>query len=339
MRAPAKPAALHCRSRFSEKRAVFKPGKIFLLAAVFALCWTVQAAGENLVVRQQARLLETPDTDALILDILVPGMVVEVLRSQDNWARVRVPATTEMGWVQKGYLLAEGAQAGEGLPAVGSQRMTSQELESLQQRTKLMDQGLSGMEAQVDELIVGMQEGGYIPGKALEPAAAVSQVPAPPLVEREMRIVKIDEIGAGECYRWRNQFYMGTYISGGENYYGINLGCFLFSNRWLMLDWEVHYALGDSRGKRDDFVSWSAGLNFNLRPMDFRIYPFLSAHFGQRHLLANPVTYRTVSPGFGINAELNSIFTISAEAREVFLFHQGDRTDETRVNLGFNYKY
>ena len=324
-----------------EKRAVFKSRKILFLAAVFILSLTVHAAAENLVVRKEARLLEAPDVDALILDILSPGMVVEVIRSQGNWARVRVPATTEMGWVQKGYLFAEGEASRAGLSAVGSQRMTSQELENLQEQINVTDQSVSGVEAQVEVLIREMEERGYIPRKGIEPARLVQQMvqPQAPSIEREVKIEAIEEIGPGKDYRWRNQFYLGTYIKGGENFYGITVGRFLDSRGWLMLDGEVHYALGDDRGKRDDFVSWSAGLNFNLRPMDFMIYPFFSMHFGQRHLLASPFSYKSVSPGIGINAELGSIFSLSAEAREVFLFRQGNRSDETRINLSVSYKY
>lgn len=320
---------------------MFKLRVIFFLAVVFILGWTVQAAGEKLVVRNEARLLETPAADAMILDILSPGMIVEVVRSQGNWARVRVPATTEMGWVQKGYLLAEGQEGRVGLSAVGSQRMTSQELENLQERIKVTDQGLNRIELRVDALIGQMEERGYIPKKRIEPGPFVQQAPKPtvPLMEREVKIEEMIDIGPGEKYRWRNQFYMGKYIRGGEDFYGITVGRFLDSKGWMMLDWEIHYALGDNKSKRDDFVSWSAGLNFNFRPMDFRIYPFLSAHFGQRHVLASPITYKTVSPGFGINAELSSIFSLSAEAREVFLFHEGNRSEETRVNLVFNYRY
>lgn len=317
---------------------MFKLRVIFFLAVVFILGPTVQAAGERLVVRKEARLLETPDADAMILDILSPGMIVEVVRSQGNWARVRVPATTEMGWVQKGYLLAEGKA---GLSAVVSQRMTSQELENYQERIKVINQGLSGIEPRVDALIGEMEARGYIPKKGIEPGPFVQQAPElpVPLIEREVKIEEMIDIGLGGNYRWRNQFYMGKYIRGGEDFYGITVGRFLDSKGLVMLDGEIHYALGDKQSKRDDFISWSAGLNFNFRPMDFRIYPFLSVHFGQRHLLASPITYKTVSPGFGINAELSSIFSLCAEAREMFLFHEGNRSEETRVDLGFNYRY
>jgi len=332
---------LEFKSRFTERRAVFKSRKIFLPVAVFIFGLAAHAAAESLVVRQEARLLETPDVDALILDILSPGMVVEVVRSQGNWARIRVPATTEMGWVQKGYLTTEAEQAGAELITRGSQRMTRQELKNIQEQIKVIDLGVSGVEKRVDYLIRTMEERGYIPGKKIEPPQLVQQAVQPPatLTGREMRIEEMEEIGRGKSYRWCNRFYLGTYIRGGENFYGITVGRFLDSRGWLMLDGEIHYALGDDKGKRDDFISWSAGLNFNFKPMDYRIYPFLSMHFGQRQLLASPVSYKTVSPGIGVNAELSSIFSTSAEAREVFLFRQGSRSDETRVNLSFSYKY
>ena len=317
--------------------------KIFALLLLI-LGITVQLRAEQAVVRKETGLLDTPESKGVILDVLTAGMSVEVINVQGDWARVSLPATSEMGWAMKKDIMLESEKASAGLP-VSVKDLSVSEMDKLHNRVKVIGQSLEEMETRVDGLVDGMEAKGY---KADSPPKipAQAQMPGqpPPGAPSQMQLYNVPPVMGGILemnahYRWRNQFYMGKYIRGGQDFYGLSLSRFLDRFSRLQLDGDCHYAVGDNRGKRDDFIEWSAGLIYNLWPERYRIYPYLAGHFGRRHLLASPVTYNLVSPGLGINAELSGIFSLSAGVDQVFLLRSGEHRDDLRVSFhcGFSY--
>ena len=83
----------------------------------------------------------------------------------------------------------------------------------------------------------------------------------------------------GGPYRWNNQFVMGTYLRGGQSYYGLTLSCALDSRGRNVIVARGQYGLGELRGNDDDFVDWTLGMDFNLFPETYVVYPLFRRTF------------------------------------------------------------
>jgi hypothetical protein len=301
------------------------------------------AIGQTTQVQREAHLLEQPRFDAVILDVLTPGMTVEVVDVQGSWASVRITATSEMGWVETQFL----SQASGGAQAAAGGQMTYQELKKVSERVDKMHQNIDSLGMKVEGLLLKVEgretlaapvagqptapgrEG--MPGRAGQPTEA-----APGGTELEARPLR------GVAYRWRNAFYMGQYMRGGQNFFGLSFTRLLDGAGYIALDGRAQYAIGEVRGAVDDFIDWTFGFDFNLFPQRYRIYPYLGAHFGMRNLLEDSLPRRNffvASPACGITAELSSIFSAGAEIRGVFMFQGGSRKDEGTVSFFFGYCY
>ncbi len=291
------------------------------------------ALGQDRVIRRQAPLLELPHTEAVVLEILVPGMPVELVQQQGAWARVRLPGTAEVGWVELGALAPPPVQ-----PA-GKAPVPEAKLGGMEQQVRSLDQDLQTIERRVDELLNRIEGRGSHPGLGALPEAGQ----AGPRPVGEPPVTNSMEGPAGAAvYGWRNSFFAGSYFRGGENCYGLGLARRLDRGGRNWLEMEGAYSLGAAGGTSDDFLDWSLGLSFNLMPQRYRIYPFLGAQFGMRHLLGDlPGTRRffLLMPAVGLNAELSSIFMLAVRVQGAFLFDHGDRYDEGRVSLSAGYRY
>ncbi|MFH1069606.1 MAG: SH3 domain-containing protein [Candidatus Glassbacteria bacterium] len=308
-----------------------------LLTTGWLVCLlAVSATGQTTHVQREARLLEQPRSDAVVLDVLTPGMTVEVVDVQGNWASVRLQATSEMGWVETQFL----SQAPGGAQAAAGGQMTDQELQKVRERVGRMNQNIDSLGLKVEGLLMkveGREE------MAAPPATGRETTPGgmgrPSEAERggaEMEAASL----RGEAYHWRNAFYMGQYLRGGQNFFGLSFTRLLDGSAHIALDGRAQYALGEVRGAVDDFIDWTLGLNFNLFPQRYRIYPYFGAHFGMRNLLEDSLPRRNffiVSPACGITAELSSIFSAGAEIRGVFMFQEGIRRDEGTVSFFIGY--
>ena len=299
---------------------------------------------EQAVVRKETGLLSNPESNGVILDILTAGMTIEVINIQGDWARVSLPATSEMGWAQKKDIMLESEKASAGVP-VSAKDLSISEMDKLHNRVTVIGQSLEEMETRVGDLVNGMVAKGYMAAAPQQGPAQARMKAEPPLIEpAQMPPYGAPSAMAGAMemnahYRWRNQFYMGKYIRGGQDFYGLALSRFLDRSCRFQLDGACHYAVGDNRGKRDDFVEWGTGVSYNLWPERYRIYPYLAGHFGRRHLLASPVAYYLLSPGLGINAELSGIFSLSAGIEQVYLFRSGEHRDDPRVSFHCSFSY
>jgi len=311
---------------------------ILLCLALAVLTFTGLAYSENRALKSRANVYELPNTNAVILDILTPGMTVELVRMQGAWAQIRMPGTAEMGWIENMSLAEPGYKGQAGRPSAARSAITDSELKGIVGRLYSMDQNLQGLEDRVDRLMVKLS-------------------PQPPPSQAELKMPRApvgrEKIGAGEVgiemtrlepgkYPWRNFFILGKYFKGNEDFYGLGVSRLLDQGGHNWVDAEIQYAVGGAPGKADDFIQWSLGFSFSLKPQSYRIYPFLGAHFGMRHLVdgtANPDRYLVCMPGLGVIAELNHIFSLAAGARAVFLFDKGNRIDEGRASFSCLYRW
>jgi hypothetical protein len=316
-----------------------------LLVIVFILLtFSEPAFSASRLVRQQAKVYELPHGEAVIVDILAPGMSIEILREQGTWSQVRLPGTAEVGWVESKFLAEPGAAVALARPKT-STGMTTSELEILAGQLLSLDNNLSGIEKRVEGLMTRLETGGEsgvkISPQAAQPKGGKVGLGAGLKVSPEEAEMEAKP-GAGGIYAWRNSFFMGKYFRGREDFFGLAFSRLLDRGGHNRLDAEVNYSLGSLRGKKDDFIEWSLGSSFNFKPQTYRIYPFLGAHIGMRHRIVDktvPVNFLLCMPGMGINAELSRIFSLSVDVRAVFLFNNGKRYDEGRVIFVCHYSY
>ncbi|MEA1996761.1 MAG: hypothetical protein U9N45_03950 [Gemmatimonadota bacterium] len=287
-------------------------------------------------LRSNAVLYELPDKGSLVLDVIPRGMKVELVIEKGAWAQVRLTVSAELGWIETGLLTGPVPEKETGPQVIESAAGVSMsEVEKLEGRLYSMGYNLGEVEAGVDGLIRKLEHresNGSVGRKGTRddrtPAAGAWIGP-----------------GAAEPgrYRWCNGFSMGRYFSGGEDFFGLAVSRLVDSRGSSRIDLEIGYGLARESSETGDFLEWSLGFRFNLLPQEYRIYPFLGAHFGMRHIFdppaGDPSQALLCMPGLGVNAELNGIFSLSAEVRSLFLFRQGERTDEGRISLGCVYLY
>ena len=313
-----------------------------IVAAFIMLALTAGGlTAQTTTVRRQASLMDMPGGgEAVVLDVLSQGMSVEVLTIQGNWARVRIPATSEVGWVESAVLARGSSGTGDASDMPGGVGMSGREMERVEGRVETMIGDLEDIEVRIDSLLTRMS--GEESAAAGE--AAIEGEQALPGSGAIMRAAPYGVYTAppdGD-YRWRNQFLMGTYIRGGQDYYGLALTRALDSRGRNMLVGRAQYGLGEIRGKADDFIDWTVGMDFNLFPETYVIYPYFGAHFGMRHLLEDTLADRNffiVAPTLGIRAELGNIFTLGAELRGLFRFESGHRRDDGMVGFTCGYNW
>ncbi len=305
---------------------------IVLLLLTMSACSFGMVIAQTSIVRGEASLMDQTGSQAVVLDVLTPGMNVEVLSVQGNWARVRIPATSEVGWVQTSALARADATEldlqGQGA-GIG---MTGKELERVDGRVETMGGGLRAIERRVDSLLARL-------GVGDEDGREQEQTPARMEQAQQPAYPPFAMAGPGRL-RWQNRFVMGTYLRGGQNYYGLELSRALDESGRSLLVGRAQYGLGEMGGKVDDFIDWTVGMDFNLSPETYVIYPYVGAHFGMRNLLENTLPNRNsfiVAPSLGVRAELGSIFTLGVELRGLFRFESGRRRDDGIV--GFNCGY
>ncbi len=284
-------------------------------------------------VRGEASLMDLPGGQAVVLDVLSVGMNVEIMSVKGNWARIRIPATSEVGWVKTSALARADAE-GEGARQVGV-GMTGGEMEKVEGRVEMMGGGLRGIEQRVDNLLERLgddDQAGAPQAREASPDAVVAMGPG---------YAPYAAVEPGR-YRWHNQFVMGTYVRGGQNYYGLELSRALDTRGRSLLVARAQYGLGEARGKLDDFIDWTAGMNFSLFPEAYVIYPYFGAHFGMRHLLEDTLPDRhffIAAPSLGVCAQLGGIFTLGVELRGLFRFESGHRRDDGMVGFNCGYKW
>ena len=311
------------------------------------ICFLAASAiAQTSQVQREARLLDEPKAEGVVLDILVAGMTLEVVDVQGGWAKVRIPATSEMGWVETAFL-SQAQPPSAAANGAGGEPMTDDELERVRERAGTINQSIDGLEGKVDALLRKMEgrEEMPAPGGIPSPEPGREAMPAPAGLPGAAAPYPGEMEAAGlrgEVYRWRNAFVMGQYMRGGQNFFGLTFGRLIDEAGHVNFDGRAQYALGEIRGSVDDFIDWTFGLDFNIFPQRYRIYPYLGAHFGMRNLLEDSLPDRNfiiASPVFGITAELSRIFSASAEVRGVFLFAEGRRRDEGTVSFFFGYCY
>ncbi len=298
---------------------------VILLLMVFVFSSGLVMAQYS-TVRSEASLMDLPGGEAVVLDVLSPGMSVELMSVKGKWVRVRIKATSEVGWVQASALAREGTGE-DGETGIG---VTGKELGRVEDRVEMMSGGMRGIEQRVDNLLDHLGAGEQ---SGRKPEVSTSGG------TRARAAYTMAQLGA---FRWHNQFVMGTYLRGGQNYYGLELSRTLDTRGRSLLVGRAQYGLGEMRGKVDDFIDWTVGLNFNLFPETYVIYPYVGAHFGMRHLLEDTLPDRhffIAAPSLGVRADLAGIFTLGVELRALFRFESGHRRDDGMVgfNCGYNW--
>ena len=309
---------------------MFRSATVLLLLTISVFSSGLVMA-QTSTVRGEASLMDLPGGQAVVLDVLTPGMNVEILSVKGNWARIRIPATSEVGWVQTSALGRADAE-GNGKQSNGI-GVTGGELERVGGRVEMMSGGMRGIEQRVDNLLESLSNGETGPD-GQDKHSAVAGVSS-------MGYAPYAAVEPGR-YRWHNQFVMGTYVRGGQNYYGLEMSRALDTNGRSRLVGRAQYGLGEMRGKLDDFIDWTAGMDFSLFPETFVVYPYCGAHFGMRHLLEDTLPGRhffIAAPSLGVRAELGGIFTLGVELRGMFRFENGHRRDDGMVgfNCGYNW--
>ena len=314
--------------------------RVRLSSLIFLLfCSQVLTAQWSLVKVREAKVYSSTGEDAVVLDMLSSGMMVDVMNTEGQWAQVKLPGTAEVGWIEKRFLGAA-PEAGRASAQLSGEKWLSQsEMSRVRERVGRTSNSLTGVEERLDSLLSAMAGLGMYsrPGY---PETVRQVTPEPQLLlppEEPMLAGEIRE------YSWSNRFLMGKYLKGGEDLYGLGFSRMIDDLGRAEVDFEACYGLGDDSGSRDDFIDWNLGLRYNLKPETYRIYPFLAFYGGMRHHLkvvpGRGLQLVQFSPGAGITAELGRVFTLGVEARAVFLFHQGQRINEGRVAFSCLYRY
>jgi hypothetical protein len=312
-----------------------------IVSFCLALCLlipVVSQAQETRVVRTQTSLYAEPLTSSVVLDVLSPGMSVEVMQRQGQWVMVRMPGTAEAGWIEgRGLDQVSAAEPSAARPGV-SPRITREEMGLARSRVQDLDNSLNRIEGRIDRLAGELEP-------ATQPSAGpigIEVLSPPPVgtVPDAMESLRADSpLG----YHWSNRFMMGKYFRGKEDLYGVSLSRILDGLGRAAFFGEFSYALGNRHGKSDDFMEWSLGLRYNIRAPHYLIYPYLESGVGMRHPMAGhdpgPIRYLAWTPGVGISAELGRVYMVSVGAQSVFLFHGGRRYNEGRVYFSCSYKY
>ena len=288
---------------------------------------------------REAKVYSSAGEDAVVLDVFVSGMMVDIMSTEGQWAQVKLPGTAEMGWVEIQFLRTVSETGGVSERLSGDKWLSGEEMDRVRQRVSGTSSALAGVELRLDSLLLSMASLGMYSRPGFQPAVT-KESPRPPEVP-----VTEGPMLAGETreYTWSNRFIMGKYLRGGEDLYGMGFSRLLDDRGRAEVDFEACYGLGDVSGLRDDFIDWNLGLRYYLKPEIYRIYPFAAAYGGMRHHL-KVVPERAVqlvqcSPAVGVIAELGRVFILGVEARAVFLFHEGQRTNEGRLVFSCLYRY
>lgn len=314
-------------------------GKVRLLryCLLFLLLgWRVLSADWSVVKAPEAKVYSSPGPDGVVLDVISSGMMVDVMKSEGGWAQVELPGTAEMGWVELRFLGKASEPDRAAAKLSGQQWLAPEEMSRVRGHLDRTGGSLAGVEQRLDSLLAalaGLEKPGYRPAKHKKTPKITQQ----PEAEEPMTLGQIRE------YSWSNRFFMGKYLKGGEDLFGLGFSRMVDDRGRAEVDFEACYALGDDSGSRDDFIDWNLGFRYSLKPATYRIYPFLSMYGGMRHHLkvfpGRDVRMLQCSPGLGITAELGRVFILGIEARAVFLFHGGERTDEGRMAFTCLYRY
>lgn len=314
--------------------------RIRLYSLIFLLFgFQVLTAQWLLVKVPEVRVYSSTGEDAVVLDMLSSGMMVDVMNTEGQWAQVKLPGTAEVGWVEKRFLGAAAEVSRVSAQLSGERRLSRSEMSRVRERINRTSNSLAGVGERLDSLLSAMAGLGMYsrPGY---PETVRQVTPEPQLL-----LPSEEPMLAGEIreYSWSNRFLMGKYLKGGEDLYGLGFSRMIDDLGRAEVDFEACYGLGDDSGSRDDFIDWNLGLRYNLKPATYRIYPFLAVYGGMRHNLkvvpGRALQLIQFSPGAGITAELGRVFTLGVEARAVFLFHQGQRIDEGRLVFSCLYRY
>ncbi|MCE5269706.1 hypothetical protein LLH00_00295 [bacterium] len=320
--------------------------KALALTLCFILVPSWLNAQQSMKVIRQASVLARPDTGAVVLDVLAPGVAVEVMGGQGRWSMVRMPGTVEVGWVENSALSANApaaVAAGSGGRKAGAGDLTDTQISVLRNRVSALDGSLYRIEGQVDRLLDKVSTPGNLTPSTemMQPQASpAGEMAAQPAGQEMTTPVRFE---SGRFYRWSNRFIMGKYFRGGEDLYGLGVACKVDRRGVLELGLDAVYGLGDARGQDDDFIEWGLGARFNVKPSSYWIYPFFQTSVGYRHQVgdvdAGPLRYLVCSPGGGVTAELGDIFTLEAASQAVFLFADGERRNEGRITFSVSFGY
>jgi len=321
--------------------------RIPLLSLLFFLFGPqVLTADWSVVNVREAKAFTSTGEEAVVLDVLTSGMMVDVMRTEGGWAQVKLPGSVELGWIETRFLEAA-SQAGKAAGRPSGERWLSQsEMGRVRARLNRTGSSLAGIEMRLDSLLRTLAGIGMYSRPGVLPEAVGPEVPEPLQLPATGEPELEEPIFEGELreYSWSNRFVMGQYVKGGEDLYGLGFSRMIDDHGSVEVDIEACYGMGDDSGSSDDFLDWNLGLRYNLKPATYRIYPYLAAYGGMRyHLRAVPgrSTRQLLqfSPGAGVTAELSRVFTLGIEARAVFLFSNGERFDEGRVVFSCLYRY
>lgn len=302
---------------------------------------------ENLTVIRQTNVLTQPEKGGTVLDVLAPGVSLEVMSRQGQWAMVRLPGTVEVGWVESAALGQASETAvkspGTGRRASSGTDLTDNQMSILRNRVSALDGSLYRVEHQVDRLVdkvTGLD--------GVEPQEQQAKVISPAVEKKAAAqttgtMAITETVIPAKSYRWSNSFLMGKYFRGGEDYYGLAFSCGLDRAGLTAVYLDAAYGMGDDRGQADDFIEWGLGFRFNIKRSSYWVYPFVEAGMGMRHRVgdvdAGPLRYLVCSPGGGVKAELGEIFSLEAASNAVLLFDDGKRSSEGRITFSVSFDY
>jgi hypothetical protein len=322
----------------------------FILKTLFLILLSSQLlSAEWAQVRVRGTsIYSSTNEDGVVLDVLPAGMMVDVMKTEGQWSQVKLTDSAEMGWVEQRFL-RPAAQADESSNRLNSQQSLSKdEINRVRWHLESTSTSLVGVELQIEGLLDRMASVGIFARPERQPGLPQEKTEEDQPLEQEDSFVSLLEdepaiLDEMREYSWSNRFFMGKYVKGGEDLLGLGFSRMIDNRGFAELDFEACYGLGDNSGSRDDFLDWNLGLRFNLKPATYRIYPFLSLYGGMRHSL-KVVPGRAgqqvlCSPGMGITAELGRVFILGIETRAVFLFHDGERTNEGRIAFSCLYRY
>ncbi len=323
--------------------------KTHLVLLALVLCTAFPSgliSQESLTVNRQTNVMSQPQKDATVLDVLAPGVSVEIMGRQGQWAMVRLPGTVDVGWIESSVLAQPagtvGRAAGAGRKSSGAD-LTDNQMSILRNRVSALDGSLYRVERQVDRLVDKVTGRGSTEPQLEESHVYPSAGEKAAVAAAPETLAVTGLLGKEESYRWFNSFVMGKYFRGGEDLYGLTFSRSIDRAGLTAVYLDAVYGMGDDRGQADDFIEWGLGFRFNIKRSSYWIYPFLEAGLGMRHRVgdidAGPLRYLACSPGGGVKAELGEVFSMEAASNAVLLFADGTQNNEGRITLSVSFGY
>ena len=315
-----------------------------------------QFAADATVKDGGARVYADADNSSLILDVVAGGVMVTVNETSGDWTRITMPSNAETGWVESRHLEKNASQMEFRPPLASSYasdaNLNREQVDRLRDRVSGISGTLNRLDRRIDKIIspestMSQQENEDMKPEVSLNGERVSEMPQDKWPAEKWQHESGQnnmpvETMPDNFYRWSNRFVMGRNFDKGEQCYGIGISRRMDQRGIMELDFESTYAFGAQDGAGDDYLDWSLGARFNFRPDIYRIYPFIGIVGGMRHYIDSDITDtdNLLWGGLlGLTADVNDVFSLTAETRAYAVQADSGRQDEGRVAFFASYRW